>query len=698
MLHFFRSRIMKRYLLLTLVVILFTLTSLYYLTIQVLDSSVREQIELRDDLIARTLGKRIGFTITKMLDDMRFASSYVRKVNEREFYLSEMQGLVARNPLYLSIQAYDKDGSLLVRIPDVTMFDSNEIRRIHDRLSWSKTYYVSDLITLQDGRKTFAVAYSALDENEAFLGAVIAFVNINVLSDYLKELKIGQRGINAVVDREGRLIAVSSRDIEGTSLKNHVLGQYLYKERFGIWEGELFDQRMIVAYRPVIYGFGLIVGEPITQSLEPAYHVMIVLFQGFLVVLLIAVGLGVYGTARVVKPILELTSQVKEYRENKRRKFRPILTRDELQDLSVVMGEMAKELTDKERRLFYILESIPYCIITTDRNGKITTFNKGAEELTLYKREEVIGKSIVDLPLKASREDFISLKTLQEGKAFEETESYIYDKHMVKHDVRIYSSLFHGEYNEVAGTIIVMKDVSDIKKLELYLKQSERLASLGQLTAGVAHEIKNPLSIIHAAAEAIQLELKDEQPKLALVSELTGDILESTDRMNRLLADFLKLSKEEPEGNRTWLNIIELLNELLHLLRNKWNDRGIEVIRSYEAEEAWVFGDKNRLTQVFLNIFLNSLDAMENGGTLIVRVKEIKQHWEISVSDTGKGIPQGTLRWIFNPFFSTKPEGTGLGLSIAHEIILQHQGKIYADSELGQGTTLYVQLPKEKGE
>src|SRR5690606_9412867 len=224
-------------------------------------------------------------------------------------------------------------------------------------------------------------------------------------------------------------------------------------------------------------------------------------------VMLLALFLTLLGTSRVVKPVLNLIRQVKEYQRGQRRRFEPVDTRDELQDLSTVLRRMADELTEKERRLFYILESIPYAVITTDPQGKITTFNRGAERLTLFRREEAIGKSIFDLPLKRHKEEFVSWKTLKEGRAFEEVESYIFDKEGKKRDVRIYSSLFRGEADESIGALVVIRDVGEIKRLEKYLKQSERLAALGQLTSGIAHEIKNPLSIIQAAVESIRLEL-----------------------------------------------------------------------------------------------------------------------------------------------------------------------------------------------
>lgn len=700
MLAFLQAKITKRYLLITLIVILFTLSSVYLLTIQVLNSSVREQIEQRDDLIARTLSKRIGSIVKKMVDDMRVVSSYVVRTSLEDplFYVSEMQRMVVQDPLYLYIQVFDKEKKLSVRVPDVPLFNPAEIDQIQNRISWSKTYYISNLINLPDGRKTIAIASPVLHENGEFLGSSIAYINLNTFSEYLRELKIGKEGVNAILDSTGTIIAHSNLDNISVSLKNHPLGSFLYKEKYGLWEGELFGQQMLVAYRPLTAALGLIVGEPVQQSLEPSHHVMVVLLQGFLVVLLIAIGLSFYSTGKLVRPVLDLTTQVREYKENRRRNFRPLQTRDELQDLSIVMGQMARDLTEKERRMFYILESIPYGVITTDKNGKITTFNKGAEELTLFSREEAIGKKIIDLPLKDNTEEFISWKTLKEGKEFNEIESYLYDKRRGKHDVRIYSSLFPGEENEIVGAITVIRDVSEIKKLEEYAKQSERLASLGQLTAGIAHEIKNPLSIIQAAAEAVQLELREKQPNHQLVEELTVDILDSSDRMNKLLSDFLKLSKDESEEPKTAVNIVQLLNELLHLLRNKWNERGISVHRYYEVTTALVYADKNRLTQVYLNILLNGLEAMDRGGALSVYVKDCPPYWETIIEDTGKGIPSTKLPWIFNPFFSTKHEGTGLGLSIAHEIIQQHGGNIYAESIEGEGTKLFIQVPKAEEE
>jgi PAS domain S-box-containing protein len=694
------SKLTKRYLLITLVVVFFALSSIYWMTIQVMNSSIEEQIEYRDDLIAINIGKRIDSMIKKMINDTRIVSGYILKDSKKDkrFYIAEMERMMAYDPLYLFVQAYDHNGNELLRIPDVPFANTLSFNEIRDRLAWSKTYYISNMITLQDGRKTIAVAYPAIDADGEYQGGIIAYINLNILSDYLNDLQIGDQGINAVINREGFIIGHSNAEFIGVSLTDHVIRNYLYKERYGTWKGEIFGQNMMVSYKPLsLGGLSLIVGEPVQQVMASSRNVKLLLFKGFIIVLFITIALTFMGTSRVVKPILALIRQAKEYKENKRTKFVKINTKDELEDLSMTMGQMATELTDKERRLFYILESIPYCVITTDEHGKITTFNKGAEKLTLFKREEVIGRYIIDLPLKENKEEFISRKTLREGKAFDEVESYILDKNKKQHDVKLYSSLFRREDNDLVGAIIVIRDVSDIKKLEEYAKQSERLASLGQLTAGIAHEIKNPLSIIQAAAEAIHLELMDSQLENRLINELADDILESSDRMNYLLTDFLKLSKGEDDGTKEAHNLVNILDELLHLLRKTINDQEITIDRHYEVDEAFIYTNKNRITQVFLNILINSIQAMDQGGHLSVRIKDQQNDWEVEIEDTGKGISPSKLKWIFNPFFSTKREGTGLGLSISHEIIIEHNGKIRAQSTEGQGTILFVQISKING-
>ena len=691
-----RSKISKKYFLIGLVVIFLTMASVYSFTVKIMNSSFRQQITYRDELISRSLAKRIDFILQMMVNDMRVASVHAldRKPGADNDYFAEIQKMLARQPLYLFIQSVSASGELRSRIPEPRHLDFQVPRAIMERLSWSKTYFISNMLTLPGGGKTFAVAYPVLDERGGFLGGVMAYVDLQVLSGYLSESSIGPEGLVALLDRGGTVIAHNAESRIGLSLSSHPLGRFLSLERYGVWQGRLLDRQMLVAYRPMFFGtLGLIVGESVRQAWAPSNHTMVVLFQGFALLFLVAIGLTLFGTSRVAKPITALIRQTNEYKENQRSSFDPIRTGDEIEDLSWTLDRMAKALTERERRLFYILESIPYAVLTLDQEGVITTFNHSAEELTGFQRSEVIGKPIVEVPFKASQEEFISLRTVREGKAFDEVESYILDRQGHRHEVRMHSALYQGEDRQPQGAIVVFRDVSDVRKLEEYLRKSEQLAGLGQLTAGIAHEIKNPLSIIQAAAEGIQLELED-QTDTDLVRSLAEDILKTSDRMNNLLKDFLSMSLVPEEARYQPVDLVSVIQELLHLLRKNFQDQNIRVVCDFPTEEARVLGHKNGLTQVFLNILLNGLQAMKDGGTLQVRVRDAGGDWEVSFADTGSGIPPEKLPWIFNPFFSTKSDGTGLGLSIAHEIVTDHQGKIWAQSAEGKGTTLFLLIPR----
>ncbi|RWR13651.1 ATP-binding protein [Siminovitchia fortis] len=693
----FQSKLTKRYVTTVLVVILFVLSVLYIIVFNVMNNSVQSQMEYRDELFAKTLGAHMESVFQNVISDMRQISSIVETLDSDDtmIYQKEIETIISQDPLYLFVEVY-KENEKSLRIPDIAFSGRIPISSTLERLSWSKTRYISNIITLPDGRKTVIVSYPTVSDDGEYLGSVIAYLNLNNLSDLLEKFGIGEGGINAMVDRNGAIIAHENKNYIGKSIKNHEVALYLKRERFGVWRGPIFNEEMVVSYRPLFLGeVGLIVGEPIKQAMAPAQSITQLLIKGFIIVFIIAVGLAIISAFKVVRPIKVLIKQAKDYKEDKQKVFHTVKTNDEIEELSIVLSEMAASLRKKEKNLHNILESIPYAIITTDIEGKITTFNTGAEKLMHYNRNEVVGKNITELPIN-NVSNLIILKTLQQGSAIEEIESHVIDKDRKVRDIRLYASLFTGEEHEDIRSIIVIRDVSELKKLEDYLKQSERLASLGQLTAGIAHEIKNPLSIIQASTEALRLELEDILQDKLVVHQLTDDILITTDRMNNILTDFLHLTKNGSEKRKNMIDLIGVTDELLNLLRKKMNDQNVILNVDYKVNRALVLGDRNGLIQVLLNVILNSLQAMETGGTINILLEDNDGHWQLSVSDTGEGISPTNIKWIFNPLYSTKNEGTGLGLSIAHEIIVQHNGRIWAESTLDEGTTIYITLPKVK--
>lgn len=226
------------------------------------------------------------------------------------------------------------------------------------------------------------------------------------------------------------------------------------------------------------------------------------------------------------------------------------------------------------------------------------------------------------------------------------------------------------------------------------LYRAERLAAAGQLAAGVAHEIRNPLTSIRSTIQYVLPSFQAGDQKRALLDELLSEV----DRIDRIVNDLLSLTRPA-DFHPTQINLAELLNHSLLLVGAQARKQSVEIKYAPGGSDFQISGDGGQLKQVFLNVFLNSLQAMPAGGTLSVSMRREtsdlsgREVIDIRVSDTGTGIPAEHLDKVFDPFFTLKKEGTGLGLSISFSIIQQHEGDIELHSEAGKGTTVVIRLP-----
>jgi len=226
------------------------------------------------------------------------------------------------------------------------------------------------------------------------------------------------------------------------------------------------------------------------------------------------------------------------------------------------------------------------------------------------------------------------------------------------------------------------------------LYRAERLAAAGQLAAGVAHEIRNPLTSIRSTIQYVLPSFEAADQKRALLEELLSEV----DRIDRIVNDLLSLTRPT-DFHPTRLDLVELLDHSLLLIGPQARKQAVEIKYGRPQDPLNVSGDAGQLKQVFLNVFLNSLQAMPKGGTLGVSVARKSSELsgreliDIQVTDSGAGIPAEHLDKVFDPFFTLKKEGTGLGLSISYSIIQQHGGDIELHSEVGRGTTVVIRLP-----
>jgi signal transduction histidine kinase len=234
-------------------------------------------------------------------------------------------------------------------------------------------------------------------------------------------------------------------------------------------------------------------------------------------------------------------------------------------------------------------------------------------------------------------------------------------------------------------------DITDRKRIEEQLRRTELLAELGTLASGMAHEIGTPMNVILGRAEFAMRRIDDERAKQSLATIVT-----QVERITKIMNQFLAFARRRPAERRA-VGVTDIVEDSLEMLRERLARHQIQVVAEIPEAVPLVHADPDQMSQVLLNLFINALHAMPEGGTLKVTVKPQADVVALLIADTGHGIPREHLGKIFTPFFTTKEigKGTGLGLTVVHGIIEEHGGKIAVESEPGKGTTFTILLPIE---
>jgi two-component system sensor histidine kinase HydH len=256
--------------------------------------------------------------------------------------------------------------------------------------------------------------------------------------------------------------------------------------------------------------------------------------------------------------------------------------------------------------------------------------------------------------------------------------------------LEVSASLLKDENGTFLGYVLLFKDLSEVRSLRKEVVRSQRLASIGRLAAGVSHEIRNPLSSIKGFATYFKERYHD-VPENQQISNL---MIQEVDRLNRVVGQLHEFARPITVSKKP-INIRTFLENSLKLIENQASEANINIQTRLDAEIDEILADPDRIKQVSLNLYLNAMESMKNGGSLTVWLlkNEEEDGIKIRVQDTGTGINEDDLTHIFDPYFTTKASGTGLGLAIAHNIIEAHDGEIRVDSKLGQGTTVTILLP-----
>ncbi|MDL1968990.1 MAG: ATP-binding protein [Deltaproteobacteria bacterium] len=378
-----------------------------------------------------------------------------------------------------------------------------------------------------------------------------------------------------------------------------------------------------------------------------------------------------------------------------------------LTSFAVEQEKTARDLLEKKESAFdqldllhkSIIESVDTGILTVDLNGDIKSFNRGAEKITGFLYSEIINKNINDAPTLISN-------LLNKGNRWKPRSRF-----EVAGSGKILgcsvSPLVDGNRKKI-GNILIFQDLTVIKEMERKIEKNKRLAFVGEIAAGLAHEIRNPLASISGPIQMLSKDLKLDETD----TKLMQIILRGKDRLEDFVKDFLLLARPK-QSERKDINIKAIIDDVLESLRfsPEWRE-DIEVTKDL-CNQSSIYGNRAEIRQVISNIISNAAQSMPEGGILKIETTPFpppshlvkggkekfldrKQYLKIRISDSGCGIEGKDQDRLFEPFYTTKENGTGLGLAIANRIVVNHMGKIRIESKPGKGTDCIVLLPQQE--
>lgn len=362
---------------------------------------------------------------------------------------------------------------------------------------------------------------------------------------------------------------------------------------------------------------------------------------------------------------------------------------------STLLEAKASEFNQLDRLFRSIVESVYSGVMTVDLKNVIQTFNTAAEEITGFSRAKVQGLNIKDVFPEFLQ--FLNKETIDEqSKA--RIEIVITGRNREKINLGLSVSPLIGKSSKQIGNILIFQNITQIKQMEKALEKNKNMALIGEMAAGWAHEVRNPLAAITGSIELLKQEMEPE----GTTKRLMEIVLRGKDQLENFVRNFLLLARTVPAA-REAVDLNQIIKEILEAmaLNKAWNEE-IKINKIF-SEDARIFANKEQIRQILNNILNNAVEAMEEGGLLSVETKRFesddrKKYAEIIISDTGYGIAEDDLNKIYEPFFTKKIQGTGLGLAIVNHLVEGYKGKIEILSREGQGTTCRLLLPIEKEE
>jgi nitrogen fixation/metabolism regulation signal transduction histidine kinase len=606
---------------------------------------------------------------------------------------------------------------------------------------------VSDF-TFDNKQKTYVVYFaSPIISANKIVGTVVERMNFNAISDIVRSVKIGKQGYSYIYNEKGEAIfqpvgynpmyklpaATATATAAAAASNSSSIISIMHN-----------NTKYVSAYYPIKkYGtqknkWFLIVEEPYKEAFMVASNLRNYTFILIFISIIALFILAVIMSKIITKPIKKLVTETQRLALGNISQSIEVESKDEIGSLAISINTLLDNLKSMTQQVLDIsseaasleeirqyanrfFENVPSAIITVDRAGEITSINKTAlgilgvekeqmEKINIYRfKDNEEGKAgkygNVDVENENPRDNDTSTG-IGTGNGIKNLfvlimdgieKQIIYKKHITKITnssgeilIMINTTIQKDSNGSIIGVIATFKPVDEIKQFEESVIRAKNLASLGELSAGMAHEIRNPLTSIKGYAQYIKSELKEEE-----LEEDVTIIINEVDRLNGILDRFLIFARPQ-ELKLSLADINNVVKDVVRLV-------GKEVSENIFVKEAYcdlpeIEFDPDQIEQALLNIVLNSIQAMPEGGKLsVATVYDIKSDFmEIRISDTGVGIPAEDFEKVFEPFYTTKEKGTGLGLAISSRIVEEHDGFLEVSSKQGNGTEFTIKLPVKK--
>ena len=442
----------------------------------------------------------------------------------------------------------------------------------------------------------------------------------------------------------------------------------------------------------------LVIAAPLSEINKPVAALRWYIFGIGAGIAVLLAALVFWLSGALLGPLKTLKETMEQIlREGDLSRRAPAAAQDEVGVLSGSFNRMLDGLAEKNRQLALlagITSTSPLPIMLVDEEMTIRVWNEAAEKLFGWRRGEVIGRSPFDLLVPEGEQEAIRRLRAdppQSEMTRFETVRRSRDGELIP--VESISTRLKDADGQFMGSIVLYRDLREIRKLQESVLQTEKMGAVGQLAAGVAHEINNPLGIILGFAQSLVKRIKADDPMAMPLKTIERETL----RCKNLVQDLLVFSRSSTiEAEELDLN--EALTGALSLIFARARTRSVEIVQEMAPGLPRILANRNKLQQVLINLANNSIDAMPSGGTLTITTSlddGRPGHVRVCVRDTGHGIPKGIRGNVMEPFFTTKEagKGTGLGLSLVYEIVKNHKGGIELESEEGKGTRFTIFLP-----